>query len=91
MSALSPLMELVGYAAALLTTASFVPQAVKSWSSRDLSGISLTMYALFTLGVGLWMLYGLAIGSWPVILANAVTLALAGTVLVLKLKHRSSR
>jgi MtN3 and saliva related transmembrane protein len=84
-------MELVGYAAALLTTASFVPQAVKSWSSRDLSGISLTMYALFTLGVGLWMLYGLAIGSWPVILANAVTLALAGTVLVLKLKHRSSR
>lgn len=83
----SPLFDLVGYAAAALTTASFIPQAVKSWSTRDLSGISLTMYALFTLGVALWMLYGLAIGSWPVILANAVTLALAGTVLVLKLRH----
>ena len=83
----SPLFDLVGYAAAALTTASFIPQAVKSWSTRDLSGISLTMYALFTLGVALWMLYGLAIGSWPVIIANAVTLALAGTVLVLKLRH----
>jgi MtN3 and saliva related transmembrane protein len=83
----SPLFDLVGYAAAALTTASFVPQAIKSWSTRDLSGISLTMYALFTLGVALWMLYGLAIGSLPVILANAVTLALAGTVLFLKLRH----
>ncbi|MEW5771671.1 MAG: SemiSWEET transporter [Pseudomonadota bacterium] len=83
-----PAMDLLGYAAAALTTASFVPQALKSWSTRDLSGVSLSMYALFTLGVALWMLYGLAIGSWPVILANAVTLALAGTVLVLKLRHR---
>lgn len=82
-----PAMDLLGYAAAALTTASFVPQALKSWSTRDLSGVSLSMYALFTLGVALWMLYGLAIGSWPVILANAVTLALAGTVLVLKLRH----
>lgn len=84
----SPLMELVGYAAAGLTTVSFVPQAVKSWSSKDLSGISLSMYALFTLGVGLWMLYGIALNSWPIILANALTLALAGSVLVLKLRHR---
>ena len=83
----SPLFDLVGYAAAALTTASFVPQAVKSWSSRDLSGVSLGMYALFTLGVAMWLLYGLAIGSWPVILANAITLALAGTVLILKLRH----
>ena len=83
----SPLLELVGYAAATLTTASFIPQALHSWSSRDLSGISLPMYALFTLGVALWMVYGLIIGSWPVILANAVTLLLAGTVLVLKLLH----
>lgn len=84
----SPLMELVGYAAAGLTTVSFVPQAVKSWSSKDLSGISLSMYALFTLGVGLWMLYGIALDSWPIILANALTLALAGSVLVLKVRHR---
>lgn len=84
----SPLMELVGYAAAGLTTVSFVPQALKSWSSKDLSGISLSMYALFTLGVGLWMLYGIALDSWPIILANALTLALAGSVLVLKVRHR---
>lgn len=84
----SPLMELVGYAAAGLTTLSFIPQAVHSWSTRDLSGISLSMYALFTLGVGLWMLYGIALDSWPIILANAITLALAGSVLVLKVRHR---
>jgi MtN3 and saliva related transmembrane protein len=81
-------MELVGYAAAGLTTLSFIPQAVHSWSTRDLSGISLSMYALFTLGVGLWMLYGIALDSWPIILANAITLALAGSVLVLKVRHR---
>lgn len=84
----SALMEVVGYAAAGLTTLSFIPQAVHSWSTRDLSGISLSMYALFTLGVGLWMLYGIALGSWPIILANAITLALAGSVLVLKVRHR---
>ncbi len=79
--------DLIGYGAAALTTAAFVPQAVKSWSTRDLSGISLSMYSLFTLGVGLWLVYGVFIGSWPVILANGVTLALAGMVLGLKLRH----
>jgi len=89
--AVSPLFDVVGYAAALLTTLSFVPQARKSWVTRDLSGISLAMYSLFTLGVALWMVYGLAIGSWPVILANAITLALAGMVLVLKIRDGSKR
>jgi len=89
--AASPFFDVVGYAAALLTTLSFVPQARKSWVTRDLSGISLTMYSLFTLGVALWMVYGLAIGSWPVILANAITLALAGMVLVLKIRDGSKR
>jgi MtN3 and saliva related transmembrane protein len=84
-SALDP--DLIGYLAAMLTTAAFVPQAVKSWTSRDLSGISLSMYSLFTLGVGLWLVYGLFIASWPVVLANGITLALAGTVLILKLRH----
>lgn len=79
--------DLIGYGAAALTTAAFVPQAVKSWTTRDLSGISLSMYSLFTLGVGLWLVYGLLIGNWPVILANGVTLALAGMVLGLKLRH----
>ncbi len=78
----------IGYGAALLTTAAFVPQAVKSWSTRDLSGISLGMYGLFTLGVALWLAYGLFIRSWPVVVANAITLVLAGMVLALKIRHR---
>ena len=80
--------DLIGYAAAVLTTAAFVPQALKSWRSRDLSGVSLGMYGLFTLGVALWLAYGLIIESWPVILANGITVILAGMVLTLKLRHR---
>jgi MtN3 and saliva related transmembrane protein len=79
--------DLIGYGAAVLTTAAFVPQALKSWSSRDLSGISLSMYSLFTLGVALWLIYGIALQSWPIILANGITLALASLVLVLKISH----
>lgn len=79
--------DLIGYAAAALTTASFVPQTLKSWRTRDLSGISLGMYSLFTLGVGLWLAYGLALDSWPIVAANAITLTLAGTVLALKLRY----
>lgn len=82
------LTELIGYPAALLTTAAFVPQAWKSWQTRDLSGISLPMYALFTLGVALWLAYGIVIKSWPVIAANAITLVLASLVLWLKLRHQ---
>jgi MtN3 and saliva related transmembrane protein len=82
-----PIQELVGYSAAVLTTVAFVPQALKSWSTRDLSGVSLTMYSLFTLGVVLWLVYGVILGSWPIILANIATLALAAVVLVLKLVH----
>jgi len=76
---------LLGYSAAFLTTVSFVPQALHSWRTRDLAGISLPMYTLFTLGVALWLAYGLAIGSLPVILANVVTLILAAVVLWLKI------
>ena len=81
----------VGYGAAFLTTVAFIPQTLKSWSTRDLSGISLSMYSLFTLGVGLWMLYGIFIGSWPIILANGSTLALAAIVLGLKLQEKTRK
>jgi len=79
------LSALLGYPAAFLTTIAFVPQALHSWRTRDLSGISLPMYALFTLGVALWLGYGLVIGSLPIIAANAVTLLLASVVLWLKI------
>ncbi|MFD0912899.1 SemiSWEET transporter [Methylophilus luteus] len=76
----------IGSIAAICTTLAFVPQVIKSWRTRDLSGISLPMYTIFTLGVILWLVYGLLIGDWPVIIANAVTAVLASVVLLLKLK-----
>ena len=81
--------EIIGYFSAFLTTFAFVPQAYHSWKTRDLSGVSLPMYSLFTAGVLGWIIYGFNIGSWPVLIANIVTLLLACMVLVLKLKHRN--
>ena len=78
----------IGYLAAAFTTAAFLPQAYHSWKTRDLSGISLPMYSLFTLGVALWLAYGILITSQPVIVANSITLLLSATVLYLKLKHQ---
>ncbi|MFZ7096330.1 SemiSWEET transporter [Luteimonas dalianensis] len=80
-------IEWLGYAAAVLTTLAFVPQALKTIRSRDTSGISLGMYVIFTIGIGFWFLYGLALGSWPMILANITTFALAAVILALKLRH----
>ena len=80
-------LEWVGFAAALLTTASFIPQAVMTIRTRDTRGISLGMYVIFTTGVAFWLAYGIAIDSLPMILANTVTLALAGTILGLKLRY----
>jgi MtN3 and saliva related transmembrane protein len=88
---LMTLPDTVGYLAALLTTSSFVPQAVLTLRTRDVSGISLSMYSAFTLGVALWLLYGIAIGEWPVIVANVVTLALAATILVTKVRVERAR
>jgi MtN3 and saliva related transmembrane protein len=80
--------DIVGCIAAALTTAAFVPQAFKSWQTRDLSGISLPMYSLFTVGVAMWLVYGIMLGRWPIIIANVITLALAGLVLALKMLHK---
>ena len=76
----------IGFIAAILTTVSFVPQVLKVWRTRSAKDISLGMYSLFTLGIATWLLYGVLIDSWPVILANIITLILAGSVLVMKLK-----
>ena len=80
-------MEWLGYVAAVLTTLAFVPQAAKTIRSRDTSGISLGMYVVFTIGIVCWFGYGLVLGSWPMILANAVTFVLAAVILGLKLRH----
>ena len=79
--------EWLGYVAASLTTLSFVPQAAKTIRSRDTRGISLAMYVVFTIGIGFWFGYGIALGSWPMIVSNAITFVLAATILALKLRH----
>jgi len=79
------IQDALGYLAATLTTASFVPQAWLTLRTRDVSGISLGMYAAFTLGVALWLAYGLVLGKWPIVVANAFTLALAATILAIKI------
>lgn len=81
------LTELIGSAAAFLTTASFVPQAWLSFRTRDVSGVSLSMYSAFTTGVALWLVYGWLLGSWPMVIANTITLALALTILGMKLVY----
>lgn len=75
----------IGSAAATLTTVAFIPQAWKIFRSRNTADISLGMYALFTLGVALWLIYGILLAAWPIIIANSVTLLIAGAVLIMKL------
>ncbi len=81
-----PTTDLIGYIAACLTTLSFLPQALHTFRTRDVSGISLGMYTLFTTGVALWLVYGLMLMAWPLIVANLVTLGLALAILVMKLR-----
>ncbi len=82
------LSEFIGYVAAVLTTASFVPQAVHTFKTKDVRGISLTMYSTFVVGITLWLVYGVMLDAWPIVLANTVTLTLAAAILTMKLKYR---
>jgi MtN3 and saliva related transmembrane protein len=82
----SPAVRALGYVAALLTTVSFFPQALKTLRSGDTSAISLRMYGLCTLGIALWAIYGFCTGDGPLIVANLVTLVPAGIVLERKLR-----
>ncbi|MEB3351135.1 MAG: SemiSWEET transporter [Cyanobacteriota bacterium] len=79
-------IELLGYAAASLTTISFVPQALKTLRTGDTAAISLRMYVLFTSGIALWGIYGLLRGDGPLVVANAITLVSTGLILQLKLR-----
>lgn len=83
-----PLSEIMGYFAATLTTAAFVPQAWHTFRTRDVRGISLGMYSVFTAGVACWLAYGVLLDAWPIVIANCVTLALAAAILVMKLRYR---
>lgn len=79
-------VELIGVAAGCFTTASFAPQALKILKTRRVDDISLAMYLSFVFGVILWLVYGFEIASASLVVANAITLVLAGSVLVLKIR-----
>ena len=76
--------DIVGSLAAILTTVSFFPQAWHSFKTRDVSGVSLGMYSVFTVGVALWLVYGLLLRAWPIVVANVITLGLAAAILGMK-------
>jgi MtN3 and saliva related transmembrane protein len=78
---------LVGFVAAVCTTGAFVPQVVRVWRLKSAGEISLTTFSVFAFGTFVWLIYGWLIGSVPVILANAVTLVLALTIVLLKLNY----
>lgn len=86
---MSSIVDLLGYVAATLTTVAFLPQVLLAWRSRDLTGISLPMYLIFVTGVAFWLVFGILTEILPIIIANTVTLVLAGSVLLLKIRDRS--
>ena len=79
-------IDTIGFAAAILTTSSFVPQAWHTFRTRDVAGISLGMYVVLVMGTGLWLTYGLFLQAWPIVIANAITLGLALVILVMKMR-----
>ena len=78
----------IGYLAGTLTTISFVPQLMKTWRCRSAADLSFAWLATFATGIALWLIYGLAIYSWPIIIANAATLFLVVLIVVLKCRYR---
>lgn len=79
--------EGIGSVAAFCTTLSFLPQLIRVWQRKSARDISLLMFLLFSFGVACWLVYGIGIGSRPIIAANAITLTLAVAILVLKLVY----
>ena len=82
------IITILGFAAAVLTTASFLPQAFKTIRTKDTSGISLFMYSLFASGTLLWLLFGLFSNNMPILVANAITLVFSVIILIYKIKYR---
>ena len=82
------LPDVLGMIAGTLTTIAFVPQVVKTWRSKSTHDISYGMFILFSVGLILWLTYGIVIGAWPIIISNAVTLALALVILGLKFRYK---
>ena len=80
--------EIIGLAAATLTTAAFVPQVYKTWKTKSVDELSLTMYLVFFIGIVLWLIYGIYINSLSIILANTITGLLVLALIYFKLKYK---
>ena len=81
-------LKYIGFFAALCTTIAFLPQAIKVYQTKSTKDISLLMFLIFTIGVFSWLIYGLIINDYPVILANAITLILSLFILLYKIKYK---
>ncbi len=81
------LEEILGFLAGTLTTIAFVPQFLKAWKTKSTKDISLSMFLIFTIGVALWLIYGIMKVDYPIIAANAITVTLASMILAMKIKY----
>lgn len=79
--------DLIGLLAGVLTTIAFVPQLLKIYATKSGKDVSARMFVMFSAGVALWLVYGIMIGSLPVIIANSVTLGLAIAIMALKVRY----
>jgi MtN3 and saliva related transmembrane protein len=84
-------IEIIGLIAAILTTAAYVPQVIKTWKVKDVESLSLTMYVVMFLGVMMWLTYGILQHSIAIVLANIITGGLTFTLIFLKLKYRGKK
>ncbi|MEM9548731.1 MAG: SemiSWEET transporter [Bacteroidota bacterium] len=81
-------VDALGFVAAVLTTGAFLPQAIKVIKSKNTNDLSLSMYSMLVGGVCLWLIYGFILESWPIILANGITLILSSIILFLKIRYK---
>ncbi|HDP79881.1 MAG TPA: hypothetical protein ENN21_03455 [Spirochaetes bacterium] len=81
------LTDVLGMLAGTFTTAAFIPQVIKTWKTKSTRDISLVMFLIFCTGLLLWLAYGIILGSWPIIIANAAVFVLAATILVFKIRY----
>ena len=79
---------ILGLAAGTLTTISFIPQVIKLYKTKDAKDLSTATFCIFSCGVFLWLIYGIIIHEWPIIIANSITLILTFIIIVMKLKYR---
>ena len=82
------LIDLLGYVAGILVVISMLPQVMKSWKTKSTRDLSLAMFLILCTGIFMWLAYGIYLNDLPIIVANFVTLILAITMLVFKLKYR---